>query len=125
MAGRLLISRQICDSRSRIRRSSSTSSRFAIAVVRNARHRDQARAFVEYVGSIEAQLLATREAYRLAARRDIPIDSLPPWAREVRRTMKAADVDWDLLAAHGAEWMRTWDETVRGRGRARGGGHSQ
>ena len=97
----------------------------AIAVVRNARHRDQARAFVEYVGSIEAQLLATREAYRLPARRDIPIDSLPPWAREVRHTMKAADVDWDLLAAHGAEWMRAWDETVRGRGGRGGRGHSQ
>jgi ABC-type Fe3+ transport system substrate-binding protein len=86
-------------------------------VVRNARHRDQARAFVEYVGSIEAQLLATREAYRLPARKDIPVDSLPPWAREVRRTMKAADVDWDLLAARGADWMRAWDETVRSRSR--------
>src|SRR5436189_1422731 len=30
----------------------------AIAVVRGARHRDAARAFVEYVGSVEAQLLA-------------------------------------------------------------------
>ena len=89
----------------------------AIAVVRNSRHRDQARAFVEYVGSIEAQLLATREAYRLPARQDIPVDSLPPWAREVRRTMKAADVDWDLLAARGAAWMRVWDETVRSHSR--------
>ena len=87
----------------------------AIAVVRNARHRDQAHAFVEYVGSSEAQLLATRDAYRLPGRRDIPTDSLPPWAREVRRVMKAADVDWDLLAARGADWMRAWDETVRGR----------
>jgi iron(III) transport system substrate-binding protein len=89
----------------------------AIAVVRNARHRDQAHAFVEYAGSIEAQLVATREAYRLPARRDIPTDSLPPWARDVRRVMKAADVDWDLLAARGADWMRAWDETVRGRAR--------
>ena len=89
----------------------------AIAVVRNARHRDQAHAFVEYVGSIEAQLLATREAYRLPSRRDIPTDSLPSWAREVRRTMKAADVDWDLLAVRSGDWMRAWDETVRGHAR--------
>jgi iron(III) transport system substrate-binding protein len=88
----------------------------AIGVVRQARHRAQAQAFVEYVGSVEAQLLAAREAYRLPARRDLPPDSLPPWAREVRRVMRVADVDWDLLAARGAEWMRYWDETVRGRG---------
>jgi iron(III) transport system substrate-binding protein len=91
----------------------------ALGVVRQARHRAQARAFVEYVGSVEGQLLAAREAYRLPARLDLPADSLPPWAREVRRVMRVADVDWDLLAARGAEWMRYWDETVRGRG-ARG-----
>jgi iron(III) transport system substrate-binding protein len=88
----------------------------AIGVVRQARHRAQAQAFVEYVGSVAAQLLAVRQAYRLPARRDLPADSLPPWAREVRRVMRVADVDWDLLAARGAEWMRYWDETVRGRG---------
>jgi hypothetical protein len=26
-------------------------------------------------------------------------------------------VDWDLLAEHGADWMRYWDQTVRGHGR--------
>ncbi len=89
----------------------------AIAVVRNARHGAQARAFVEYVGSIAAQLAATREAYRLPARLDLPVDSLPPWAREVRRVMQVADVDWDLLAERGADWMRYWDQTVRNHAR--------
>lgn len=88
----------------------------AIAVVRGARHRALAQLFVDFVGSVDAQLLATREAYRLPARLDLPADSLPPWAREVRRLMKAADVDWDLLARHEAEWMRYWDHTVRGKG---------
>ena len=89
----------------------------AIGVVRNARHRAQAREFVEYVGSVAAQMAATREAYRLPARLDLPVDSLPPWAREVRRVMQVADVDWDLLAERGAGWMRYWDQTVRGHGR--------
>jgi hypothetical protein len=31
--------------------------------------------------------------------------------------MKVADVDWDLLAERGADWMRYWDKAVRGRGR--------
>ncbi len=89
----------------------------AIAVVRNARHRAAAQAFVEYVGGRDAQLVAAREAYRLPARLDLPRDSLPEWVREVRRTMRVADVDWDLLAQRGEEWMRYWDENVRGNGR--------
>ncbi len=88
----------------------------AIAVVRGARHGAAARAFIEWVGSTEAQLLAAREVYRLPARLDIPADSLPDWVRDVRRRMRPAEVDWDLLAARGADWMRYWDEHVRGRG---------
>src|SRR5712672_3032394 len=89
----------------------------AIGVVRAAPHPAIARAFVEWVGSPEAQLLAAREAFRIPARRDLPADSLPAWAREVQRAMRVADVDWDLLAVHGDEWMRRWDESVRGKGR--------
>jgi iron(III) transport system substrate-binding protein len=92
----------------------------AIAVVRKARHPAAARAFEEFVGSVEAQLLAARQAYRLPARLDLPEDSLPDWAREVRRSMKPADVDWDLLAARESDWMRHWDEGVRGKGVSQG-----
>jgi len=68
------------------------------------------------VGSVAAQLLAARDAYRLPARNDLPADSLPEWVRDVRSHMVVADMDWDLLARHGAEWMRYWDEQVRGKG---------
>ncbi len=88
----------------------------AIAVVRGTRHRELARAFVEYIGSPEAQLLAAREVARLPARRDLPADSLPQWTRDVRARMRRADVDWSMLELHGAEWMTYWDHTVRGRG---------
>lgn len=88
----------------------------AIGIVSGARHRDAARLFVEWVGTQEAQLLATRDAYRLPARTDLPLDSLPDWARGVRRAMVVADIDWDLLARQGGEWMRYWDEHVRGKG---------
>lgn len=89
----------------------------AIGVVRHARHPGLARQFVEYIGGPEAQLLATREVYRLPARTDLPNDSLPEWAREVRRTMRVADVDWGELEAHGPEWMNYWDRHVRGTGK--------
>ena len=88
----------------------------AIAVIRGARHPELARTFVEWVGSMEAQLLATRQAFRLPARTDIPADSLPSWAQEVNRRMTAAPMDWAQLAKHQAEWMRYWDEHVRAHG---------
>lgn len=88
----------------------------AIGIIHNAPHRAAAREFAEWVGGVEAQLLAAREAFRLPARIDLPGDSLPQWVRDVRSDMVVADMDWDLLARHGAEWMRYWDEHVRGKG---------
>jgi hypothetical protein len=64
------------------------------------------------------QLAAVREVFRLPARVDLPLDSLPDWARQVRTTMRVAEVDWLLLAERGPEWMRWWDRHVRGRGRS-------
>ena len=88
----------------------------AIGIVRGTQHRDLARQFVEYIGSTEAQLLAAREVARLPARNDLSPDSLPEWTRDVRARMRRADVDWNALEQHGAEWMTYWDRNVRGRG---------
>jgi iron(III) transport system substrate-binding protein len=90
----------------------------AIAIARGSRHREAAERFVNWVGSVEGQLLAARRVYRLPARLDLPADSLPEWVRDVRSRMKVADVDWDLLSARGAEWMAYWDRHVRGKGTA-------
>ncbi len=90
----------------------------AIAVVRGARHPEAARRFVEWAGSVDAQLLAAREVFRLPARVDLAPDSLPPWARDVREQLIVADIDWQLLSERGAAWMTYWDRHVRGRGAA-------
>ena len=87
-----------------------------IAVVRGTQHLAAARAFVDFVGSQEMQLAAAREVFRVPARQDLPADSLPDWVRDVRRRMVVADVDWRLLAQRGPEWMRWWDQHVRGTG---------
>lgn len=90
-----------------------------IAVVRGTRHLAAARAFVDFVGSQGMQLAAAHEVFRLPARQDLPADSLPDWVRDVRRRMVVADVDWRLLAQRGPEWMRWWDQHVRGTGSTR------
>jgi iron(III) transport system substrate-binding protein len=88
----------------------------AIGLVRGSRHPQAARAFIDYVGSPEAQLLAARKVFRLPSRTDLADDSVPPWVREVEREMVVAPVDWALLSRNGPAWMSYWDQHVRGTG---------
>jgi len=88
----------------------------AIAIVRGARHAALARAFVRWVLTSRMQIVAARDDYRLPGRRDVPPDSLPPWARLVEARMTVEPIDWDTVEAHGAAWMDYWDRNVRGRG---------
>jgi iron(III) transport system substrate-binding protein len=88
----------------------------AIAIVRGTQRLQLAQQFVEWVGSIEAQIMATRREFRLPARIDVPFDSLPGWAQRVRTELVAEPMDWDLLSERGAEWMFYWDRHVRGQG---------
>jgi iron(III) transport system substrate-binding protein len=88
----------------------------AIGLVRGSRHPEAARAFIDYVGGEEAQLLAAREVFRLPARTDLPRDQVPAWVNEVQRDMVVAEMDWALLSRQGPAWMSYWDQHVRGTG---------
>ncbi|UCD25725.1 MAG: extracellular solute-binding protein [Gemmatimonadota bacterium] len=88
----------------------------AIAIVRGAKRPRLARAFVEWVGSIEFQIMVAQQEFRLPARLDVPFDSLPDWAQKVRTEMVAEPMDWGLLSREGAAWMSYWDRNIRGRG---------
>jgi iron(III) transport system substrate-binding protein len=89
----------------------------SIAIVAGSRHREEAEGFVEWVGGDQALLLAAREAFRLPARADLAAADMPEWVGEVLAELRPEPVDWDRLEREGAEWMSTWDRTVRGRGR--------
>jgi hypothetical protein len=41
---------------------------------------------------------------------------MPQWARRALADIVPASVDWELIEAHGAEWMARWDREIRGRG---------
>jgi iron(III) transport system substrate-binding protein len=86
----------------------------AIALVRGSRHPAAARAFIDFVGGVEAQLLAAERVYRLPARHDLPADRVPAWVAEVEAGMLVAPMDWPMLAERGAAWMSYWDRHVRG-----------
>ena len=89
----------------------------AVALVRGTRRAEAARAFIEYVGSTEAQVLAAREVFRLPARTDLPPAAVPGWVADVEGEMVVAEMDWDLLARYGPAWMSYWDQHVRGTGK--------
>ena len=88
----------------------------AVAIVRGAKQPDAARRFVEFVGSKAFQIQATREAFRLPARSDLPVDSIPQWAREVLANLVVEDIDWSVLAERGADWMTYWERNIQGKG---------
>jgi iron(III) transport system substrate-binding protein len=88
----------------------------AIGLVRGARHPEAARAFIDFVGSVDGQLIAAKGVYRLPARADLPRDRVPAWVAGVEAQMKVTPMDWDLLAKQGTAWMSYWDSHVRGTG---------
>jgi iron(III) transport system substrate-binding protein len=88
----------------------------SIGLVAGASHSGQARDFIDWVGSRSTVELTASEVFRLPARRDLPPEKLPEWAREARRQIVRADIDWQLLAEKGAEWMSRWDREIRGQG---------
>ena len=88
----------------------------AIGLVAGAPHPDEARAFIDWVGGREAQLLAAERSFRLPARTDLDPAELPEWARDVLERMVPAEVDWELIEERGQEWMATWDRQIRGAG---------
>ena len=89
----------------------------AIAIVRGTKHRRAAERFVEWVGSVDAQILTAQKSWRLPARTDLPPDRVPAWVAEVNRKLVTATMDWPMVARNGSAWMRYWDQRVRGSGK--------
>ncbi len=88
----------------------------AVGLVAGAPHPEEAKRFIDWVGSREALALTAERAFRLPARTDMPAEELPRWASEALAEIKRVEMDWDLLAERGAQWMSQWDREVRSRG---------
>jgi len=88
-----------------------------VGLVRGARHVAAARAFIDFVGSVDAQILAATHVFRLPARHDLPPERVPDWVADVEHEMAVTPMDWSLLAREGPRWMSYWDAHVRNTGR--------
>ena len=89
----------------------------SVGLIKGARHAEEAKKFLDWVGSREIQVLAAKELFRLPARQDIPREELPDWAQDALEHLVEAEVDWVYLSANQNEWMNTWDNRVRGQGK--------
>ncbi len=88
----------------------------SIGLVAGAKHPEEARQFIDWVGEIEAQILAATEVYRLPARTDLPEELIPEWVGQVEKALVREDLPESIVSENATEWMRRWDRTVRGQG---------
>jgi iron(III) transport system substrate-binding protein len=86
-----------------------------IAIVRGTKNLSDAQAFYEFVTSPESQIEQAVRFYRIPARTDIDREKLPSWIAALR--IQPMDIDWDLVESHEREWMKRWDEQVKGTGK--------
>ena len=86
-----------------------------IAIVKGTSRRSEAERFFEFVTSKEALIKQAQDFGRIPARHDIPQTDLPEWIAKL--DLKPMDVDWQSLQANEKEWMKRWDEEVKGKGR--------
>jgi len=85
-----------------------------IAIIAGAKHPKAAKAFYEFVTTLGAFTIQANKYYRIPTRKDIPREALPLWM--TREPIPAMDIDWQVFAEKSAEWMRYWDENIKGRG---------
>jgi iron(III) transport system substrate-binding protein len=85
-----------------------------IAIIKGTKHPAEAREFYEFVTSRESMTRQAAMFFRIPTRRDIPRDKLPDWIAALRLTRMK--LNWPDLSAHEREWMKVWDERVKGTG---------
>ena len=91
----------------------------AIAIVKGARHPEEAKAFYNFIASREQMMIAAKDHLRIPARNDIPLDSLPQWIRTAKTQIKPMPLDRQLMADSLNVWMTYWDTHIRNRFRGK------
>ena len=64
---------------------------------------------------MDGVLFAARKFFRLPARGDVPADSLPARLAQARDALIVEPMDWQQFQTESSQWMRYWDEHIRGR----------
>ncbi len=81
-----------------------------IALVKDAKHPNAAKAFIDFAGSAKIQALLATEFNRMPTNADA-FESSPSWMGEIKITPMT--VDWADLAVKSSEWMQQWDAEIK------------
>ena len=85
-----------------------------LAILANCKHPELAKQFYEFITTSESFIIQAEKYFRIPARRDIPKEKLPKWIVETE--IKAMDIDWQVFSKKSKEWMKYWNENIKGAG---------
>lgn len=82
----------------------------AIALIKDAKHPNAAKSFIDFAGSAKVQAMLAVEFNRMPTNPDALATS-PKWMGEIAIT--PMDVDWVDLAGKQSNWMQEWDTNIK------------
>ncbi len=85
-----------------------------LAIIANCKHPEWAKRFYEFITTTESFVIQAEKYFRIPTRKDTPKEKLPPWitATEIR----PMPIDWKIFSEKSQEWMKYWDERIKGKG---------
>ena len=81
-----------------------------IGMIKNAKHPNAAKAFIEFAGGEKIQTLYANEFNRMPTHPEA-IKNAPAWMGDIE--LNIMDVDWGKLSQSQSEWMQKWDSEVK------------
>ena len=84
-----------------------------IAIVKGSKNPESAKEFYEFVTSEESLIRQSEKYYRIPARTDIQKSRLPKWISDA--SYITMDLDWQLISENEPEWMKKWDNEIKGK----------
>jgi len=83
-----------------------------IAIIKNCKNLEAAKAFVEFVGTKQSSMLMAHQYYRIPIRTDMPKATMPRW---MDIEINPMDIDWATFAELSPEWLEYWDNNIKAR----------
>ncbi|GAA0181405.1 ABC transporter substrate-binding protein [Clostridium sediminicola] len=81
-----------------------------IALIKNAKHPNAAKAFIDFAGGVKIQGMFANEFNRMPTHPEA-IKISPEWMGDIK--FKIMDVDWANLSKKQSEWMQKWDSEIK------------
>lgn len=82
----------------------------AIALIKNAKHPNAAKAFIDFAGNAKMQAMFANKFNRMPTHPEA-IEASPKWMANTK--FEIMDVDWAALSTKQSEWMQKWDTEVK------------